>query len=121
MQPDTRRIIAIEAHRRRSGRCPVRIHSLGTGESFDVRPTADGFLDVTSGRFFRSADGRILCGDMDAAIELCLDTDIGFHGYDHGSGEPFTGRAGGGASVTIYEHDGPNFFQYAVVAEGDRT
>ena len=34
MTATTRRIIAIEAHRRRTGHCPTLIHALGTGETF---------------------------------------------------------------------------------------
>jgi hypothetical protein len=36
-------------------------------------------------------------------------------------GEPFSGRAGGGASVTLYDRAQSNFFQYAVAAEGERV
>ncbi len=34
--------------------------------------------------------------------------------------ESFSGRAGGGASVTLYDREQSNYFQYAVAAEGDR-
>jgi hypothetical protein len=118
MQPEIRRIIAVEAHRRRSGRCPVRIISLGTGETFDIRPTAAGFLDVSSNMTASISEGRILLPGVDA-IDLRLNEDVGFDGYDHSSKEPFTGRAGGGVSVTIYDHGGANFYQYAVTVEGD--
>jgi hypothetical protein len=120
MQPEIRRIIVVEAHRRRSGRCPVRVHSLGTGETFEIRPAGEGFLDVASGLDVRVADGQILVPALRATIDLGLDGDVGFVGYDHQSGEPFSGRAGGGASVTLYDRDRTHFFQYAVAAEGDR-
>ncbi len=121
MRPEIRRIIAVEAHRQRSGRCPVRIHSLGTGESFEIRPTADGFFDVSSDLRVSASNGHLVLGEAAEGVDLRLVGDVGFAGYDHASNEPFTGRAGGGASVTIYDREGVNFFQYAVVAEGDRT
>ena len=60
MPPEIRRIIAVEAHRRRSGHCPVRLYSLGTGETFEINPTADGFVDMTSGVSASTAEGRIV-------------------------------------------------------------
>jgi len=118
MQPEIRRIIAVEAHRRRSGRCPVRIISLGTGETFDIRPTAEGFLDVSSNMTASISEGRIVLRGADA-IDLRLNSDVGFDGYDHSSKELFTGRAGGGVSVTIYDHGGTNFYQYVVSVEDE--
>jgi hypothetical protein len=114
MRPEIRRIIAVEAHRRRTGQCPVRVHSLGTGETFEIRPTADGFVDETSNLAVRISDERILIPDADAAIDLRLTGDVTFEGVDNGSRETFTGRAGGGASVTIYDAATIDFFQYAV-------
>jgi len=119
MQPEIRRIIAVEAHRRRSGRCPVRLISLGTGEVFEIRPTTAGFLDVSSNLTASSSNGRIVLEGTDAVIDLRLNEDVGFDGYDHSSKEPFSGRAGGGVSVTIYDHGGPNFYQYVVAIEGE--
>jgi hypothetical protein len=119
MQPEIRRIIAVEAHRRRSGRCPVRLISLGTGEVFEIRPTPAGFLDVSSNLAASSSDDRILLEGVDAVIDLRLNHDVGFDGYDHSSNEPFTGRAGGGVSVTIYDHEGTHFYQYVVAVEGE--
>ena len=52
-----RRIVMVEAHRRRSGRCPLRVHSLGTGETFEIKPAADGFYDVASGTTVRVDGG----------------------------------------------------------------
>ena len=120
MQPEIRRIIAVEAHRRRTGRCPVLVHSLGTGETFDIKPADDGFLDVTSGLSVRIADGQIKVASLRATIDLSLEGDVGFFGYDHMDDEPFTGRAGGGVSVTLYDREQRDFFQYAVAAEGER-
>jgi hypothetical protein len=121
MQSDIRRMIAVEAHRRRSGRCPVRIDSLGTGESFEIRPTADGFFDVTSGISARAADRQLFLPDASSSVDLNMTGDVWFDGYDYISGERFSGRAGGGASVTIYDRAQVDFFQYAVAAEGDST
>ncbi|HEX2656248.1 MAG TPA: hypothetical protein VHN11_21720 [Xanthobacteraceae bacterium] len=120
MQPDLRRIVAVEAHRRRSGRYPVRIHSLGTGETFEIRPAAGGFLDVASGLSVRIEGSRVLLPDGRGPVALTLVGDVGFDGLDEATGEPFSGRAGGGASVTIYDRDRSDYFQYAVGTEADR-
>lgn len=119
MQAEVRRIIAVEAHRRRSGRCPVLLHSLGTGESFDIRPTPDGFVDLASGVVVRVSGDQIQTGSL-GTIDLRFAGDVAFDGYDHSSNETFSGRAGGGASVTVYDGSRVNFYQYAVVTEGDR-
>jgi hypothetical protein len=119
MQSDVRRIVAVEAHRRRSGRCPVRVHSLGTGESFEIKPVDNGFLDLATGIMVVSEGTQIKLPGGQGPIELRLTGDVGFDGYDHGSREPFSGRAGGGASVTLYDRDRNDYFQYAVAAEGD--
>jgi hypothetical protein len=119
MQPDVRRIVAVEAHRRRSGRCPVRVHSLGTGETFEIRPGPNGFLDLATGMAVSVDGSRITLPDGRGPIELTLTGDVGFDGYDHGLREPFSGRAGGGASVTLYDCNRKDFFQYAVATEGD--
>jgi hypothetical protein len=121
MQPEVRRIVAVEAHRRRTGRCPVCVHSLGTGESFAIEPAADGFFDVASGLKVRIEGDQIVVPSLQATIDFALVDDIGFEGYDHSSDEPFSGRAGGGASVTLYSRDQRDFFQYAVVAPGDHV
>jgi hypothetical protein len=120
MSPEVRRIIAVEAHRQRSGHCALRLYSLGTGETFEINPTADGFVDMASGVSASTADGRITLGGRQGAIELRLTGDVAFDGYDHTSDEAFTGRAGGGASVTIYDRDQRDFFQYAVFTEAMR-
>jgi hypothetical protein len=119
MQSDLRRIVAAEAHRRRCGRCPVRLHSLGTGETFEIKPATDGFLDVASGMTVRIDGLKILLPDGRGPIDLMLTGDVGFDGFDHESREPFSGRAGGGASVTLYDRHRNDYFQYAVVTEGD--
>jgi hypothetical protein len=118
MQPEIRRIIAVDAHRRRIGRCPTLVHSLGTGESFAIEPTPDGFVDVQSGLRVRSEAARIVLPGDGAAIDIALDDDIAFSGYDPASGERFTGRAGGGSSVTVYDDRHADYFQYAVVHRG---
>ncbi|HVZ50874.1 MAG TPA: hypothetical protein VG986_02835 [Pseudolabrys sp.] len=120
MEPDLRRIVVVEAHRRRSGRCPLRVHSLGTGETFEIRPAADGFTDVASGMTVRSDGARIVLPDGRGPIDLSLVGDVGFEGVERGSAEPFSGRAGGGASVTLYDRSRADFFQYAVGTAADR-
>jgi hypothetical protein len=120
MPPDLRRIVAVEAHRRRSGRCPVRVHSLGTGETFEINPGTNGFLDVASGLQVFIEGTRILLPDGRGPIDLKLVDDVAFDGVEHGSNEPFFGRAGGGASVTLYDRDRNAYYQYAVGTETDR-
>jgi hypothetical protein len=117
MSPDLRRIIAVEAHRRRCGRYPLRVHSLGTGETYDIAPAEGGFRDVTTGLVARFDGRQIVLSDGRGPIELTLTDDIRFDGVVRG--EPFTGRAGGGASVTIYEVGGDDYFQFAVGTEAD--
>lgn len=117
MTPDLRRIVAVEAHRRRSGRCPVRVHSLGTGETFEIKPSADGFVDIATGLTVRSNGTQVALPT--GAIDLRLIGDVFFEGA--ADGERFTGRAGGGSSVTLYDENRGDYFQYAVVAEGDYT
>jgi len=98
----------------------VRLYSLGTGETFEINPTADGFVDMTSGVSASTAEGRIVLAGKRGAIDLHLTGDVAFDGYDHISDEAFTGRAGGGASVTVYDRDQRDYFQYAVVTEAMR-
>ncbi|WP_424135702.1 hypothetical protein [Roseomonas chloroacetimidivorans] len=113
MNSNIRRIIAVEAHRRRSGRCPVLVHSLGTGEAFEIEPTEFGFLDVASGLHARPGPDGIQI-DGRERIDLRLSSDVAFEGYDHGTAEHFSGHAGGGSSVTLYDSRRVDFFQYAV-------
>ncbi len=115
MQPEIRRIIAIDAHRRRTGRCPTMLHSLGTGESFAIEVTPEGFVDVASGARVRTNATHILLPGNGAVIDIVFDDDITFSGRDSASGEKFTGRASGGSSVTIYDDHRADYFQYAVV------
>lgn len=112
MRAELRRIVAVEAQRRRSGRVPRVVHALGTGETFRFAPREDGFLDVESGIEVRAEDGRILLPD--GAIAFALDGDVGFAGYDPATRERFTGRGAAGASVTVYDQRG-DFFQYAML------
>ncbi len=116
MRSDTRRIVAVDAFRRATGRCPTMIHSLGTGESFEIEPTAAGFVDVASGRAARAEGAHIVLSGGEPSIDIAFDGDVTFRGFDPGSGERFTGRTGGGASVTVYDAEGIAYFQYAVVA-----
>jgi hypothetical protein len=115
MDPDIRRIVAIDAHRRKTGRCPTLIYSLGTGEMFEVSPREDGFTDIQSG-ITAEVDqaGIILRGGGTIAIEST--GDVTFAGFDPVSNERFTGRAGGGVSVTIYDAREIDFFQYGIAS-----
>lgn len=113
MDADLRRIVAVDVHRRRTGRCPVLVHALGTGETFRVEPGADGFRDLATGRRAQSTPDGIAI-DGTATIALRLSGDIAFEGQDLASGERFTGHAGGGASVTLYDARCTGYFQYAV-------
>lgn len=121
MSPDLRRIVIVEAHRRRSGRCPSRVHSLGTGETFDIEPAANGFYDVASGSTVRINGTQILLTDGRGPIDLMLVGDVGFDGFEHAEREPFSGRAGGGASVTLYDRHRNDYFQYAIAAENEHV
>lgn len=109
LPPLLRRVIAVEAHRRRTGACPRLLHALGTGESFAIEPLADGFLDVESSLRVRDAEGGLRWPEGEAA--LVLEDDVAFSGT--ASGLRFSGRAGGGSSVTLYA--GGDYWQYAVV------
>ncbi len=120
MRPELRRIVAVAAHRFATGRCPVRIYSLGTGETSEIKEVLGGFLDLASGFDVRVDGGTIVVPVLQATIDLEFISDVGFDGYDHSSHEPFSGRAGGGASVTLYDRGQNNYFQYAVAGEDDR-
>lgn len=113
-RPLLRRAIAVTAHYRRTGRCPAIIHSLGGGDSFEIRPTRNGFLDCASGVEVTFRPFALLLGGAPQAIELGLEGDIGFFAYDPGTETRFAGRCGGGASVTLYDLASNDFFQYAV-------
>jgi hypothetical protein len=121
VRPEIRRIVAVEAHRRRTGRCPARIHSLGTGETFDIKPADNGFVDLASGWSVHVTDGQITVPAAPAMIDLKLTGDVFFDGYDQTNHERFSGRAGGGASVTLYDRDQTDYYQYAIAAEGDAS
>lgn len=113
MSPDLRRMIVVEAHRRATGRCAVLVHALGTGESFPIEAQAAGFRDEASGLAAHDTpEGDILVGT--ARLTLAFDDAVLIGGRDLASGARFTGRAGGGASVTLYA-DGGDYFQYAIV------
>lgn len=117
MQPEIRRIIAVDAHRRRTGTCPQTIHSLGSGETFGIALSPDGFTYIETGLRVRVDAARILLPGGLAPIEIDMAGDVTFSGFDPGSGERFTGRAGGGSSVTIYDSRQDDYFQYAVVGD----
>jgi hypothetical protein len=120
VRSDFRRIVAVEAHRRATGRCPVRVHSLGTGETFEIKAVDGGFLDVDSSLNVRVDENKLTIPSIQAVIDLKFAGDVWFDGFDHSSGEWFSGRAGGGATVTLYDRGQRNYFQYAVAGEGDR-
>jgi hypothetical protein len=117
MQADIRRIVAVDAHRRKTGRCPTVIHSLGTGESFAIEPTTDGFIDLQSGRQVRCDATGIVLPEGNTAIDTGFTGDVAFSGFDPLSRETFFGRAGGGATVTVYDERMVDYFQYAVAEE----
>jgi hypothetical protein len=120
MRPDFRRIVAVAAHRRATGRYPVRVHSLGTGETFEIKAVDGGFLDVDSSLNVRAEENKLTILSIQATIDLKFVGDVWFDGFDHSSGEWFSGRAGGGATVTLYDRGQNNYFQYAVAGEDDR-
>jgi hypothetical protein len=113
MDPDTRRIVAVGAHLLATATCPSTIHSLGTGASFVIEPTPGGFIDLASGRSARIEPGLIVMPDG-LPIDIAFDDETTFSGYEPASGERFTGRAGGGATVTIHDASGERFYQYGV-------
>lgn len=114
MQPEIRRVIVTDAHRRRTGRCPVLLHSMGTGETFRIKPFQDGFTDVASGLTAHYADGGIrLASDADT-IELTGGDDVTAAGYDPASRQRFTVRASGGVSVTLFAGWAKQYWQFAV-------
>ena len=117
MDADLRRIVIVDVHHRRSGVIARRVHSLGTGETFQIEPAPDGFRDVTSGMLIRVDGNRILLPDGRGPIRLSLVGDVGFDGVVLDNKEPFSGRAGGGTSVTLYDRDGKDYFQFAVVTD----
>lgn len=114
MSPALRRIVAVEAHRRATGRTATLLHALGTGETFAIQIDADGFTDEESGAAARVAGDGTLAVDP-SRIVLTPDGTVLFRGHDLATGERFSGRAGGGATVTLY--DGDEFYQFNVVAE----
>ncbi len=91
----------------------MMIHSLGTGETFEIAPASDGFVDSETGWRVRVDASCILLPS--GPIEVRMGDDVGFSGFVMGSGDRFAGRAGGGSSVTIYDQD--EYYQYAVVSE----
>ena len=117
MDPVVRRIVAVSAHAARTGRLPKLVCSLGNGEATDIRPTDDGFVETASGLAVRLAPPDLAIEGFREPLRLELEDDVFFAGYDPGSGERFTGRCGGGSSVTIYESASGDYFQYALAAD----
>ena len=116
MTPALRRILVVEAHRRATGDVAVMLHSLGTGESFAIHPhPGGGFADETSGITVPPAADGVVEADG-TRLEVAFRDRVLFDARDLATGERVSGRAGGGATVTLYEGD--DFFQFNVVAEG---
>lgn len=107
MSPALRRIIAVAAHHRATGQLARTIHALGTGESFSLRPTPDGFVDDASGLEADLHQGLSVEGQ---AITLTPRDTVLFDGV--AGTTRFCGRAGGGSTVTLYL--GEAYFQYAM-------
>ena len=108
MSPDLRRVIAVAAHLRATGHLATTVHALGTGESFSMVLTGEGFRDGASGLEAKLDHGLEVDGQ---AITLTPRDNVLMDG--EASGERFWLRAGGGSSVTVYL--GADFFQYAMV------
>lgn len=107
MKPDLRRVIAVAAHLRVTGHLATTVHALGTGETFAVTLTGDGFRDEASGLEARLDHGLEVDGQE---ITLAPRDNVIFDGV--AGGTHFWVRAGGGASVTV--HVGDDFFPYAM-------
>ncbi len=107
MSPELRRIIAVRAHLAASGHLARIVHALGTGESFSMSLTRDGFRDDTSGLEANLDRGFSVDGQE---IVLTPVDNVLFDGV--AGATRFWGRAGGGASVTL--HVGDDWFQYAM-------
>lgn len=109
-----RRLVAAEAHRRRTGRWPHTLHSLGTGESFFLADHGGTLRDEETGALLTSTEAGAQV-NPGGVVALAMEGDVWFRGQVAATGERFTGRAGGGSSVTLYDEAG-DFFQYAVMA-----
>ncbi len=107
MSPALRRIIAVAAHLRATGHLARTIHALGTGESFSITLTRDGFVDDISGLQADLHQGFTVEGQE---ITLTPRDNVLFDGVMGAT--RFWGRAGGGTSVTLYLGD--EYFQYAM-------
>ncbi len=107
MSPALRRIIAVQAHLTTTGHLAKTVHALGTGETFSFSLTRDGFRDDTSGLEASLDRGFFVDGQP---IILTPRDNVMFDG--EAGGVQFSGRAGGGTSVTLYIAD--DWFQYAI-------
>ena len=108
MSPDLRRVIAVAAHLRATGHLATTVHALGTGESFTVVLTGEGFRDEASGLQAKLDRGLEVDGQevtLTPRDNVLMDGRAGV--------EQFWLRAGGGSSVTVYL--GNDFFQYAMI------
>lgn len=100
-------MIAVAAHLRATGHLAKTVHALGTGESFAITLTRDGFLDEASGLEADLHKGFAVDGQE---IALTPRDNVLFDGQ--AGATRFWGRAGGGSSVTLYIGD--EWFQYAM-------
>lgn len=108
MSPDLRRVIAVAAHLRATGHLATTVHALGTGESYAMTLTGEGFRDEASGLEAKLDHGLEVDGQ---AITLAPRDNVLMDGQ--AGGERFWLRAGGGSSVTVYLGD--EYFQYAML------
>ena len=108
MSPELRRIIAVAAHLRATGHLATTVHALGTGESFTMILTGEGFRDEASGLEAKLDHGLEVDGQE---ISLTPRDNVLMDG--RAGGEAFWLRAGGGSSVTVYVAD--DYFQYAML------
>ena len=88
--------------------------SLGTGEAFEIEVLESGFVDHQSGVKAQFVLGGLSVDCEIGFIRLNLVEDVWFEGYIISAKETFSGRVGGGATVTLYEQAGENFFQFSV-------
>ena len=111
MTPLLCRMLAAAAHHRASGVVPALLHNLWSGETHEFRREADGFTDAQSGqRAVQTAPDTVAIGAV--SLRFTAIDDVAFAARIEPSGESVTGRAGGGASVTL--HHGEAFHQFAV-------
>lgn len=111
MSPDLRRVIAVAAHLRATGHLATTVHGLGTGETYAMTLTGEGFRDEASGLEAKLDHGLEVDGQEIMLIprdNVLMDGQAG--------ATRFWLRAGGGSSVTVYVGD--DYFQYAMLRGG---